>query len=110
MEKLRQDKKIMSINQLSVYHVATDMFNIINNSSSDLLQAEFKIEQGRYELRRLEDGQVRVPPKMKKNCTGFSYIGPKMWNYLPEHIRKTTIREIFQDKMKDWIWESIPPV
>ena len=110
MEKLRQDKKIMSINQLSVYHVATDMFNIINNSSSDLLQAEFKIEQGRYELRRLEDGQVRVPHKMKKNCTGFSYIGPKMWNYLPEHIRKTTIREIFQDKMKDWIWESIPTV
>ena len=31
MEKLRKDKKIMSINQLGVYHVAMDMFGIINN-------------------------------------------------------------------------------
>ena len=77
------------------------MFNIINHSSSDLLHEEFKIEEGRYQLRSLEDGQVRVPEKMKKSCTGFGYIGPKMWNYLPSHIRKTTIDEIFKDKMKD---------
>ena len=30
MQKLREENKIMSINQLSVYHVAMDMFNIIN--------------------------------------------------------------------------------
>ena len=110
MQKLREDHKIMSINQLSVYHVAMDMFNIINNSSSDLLHKEFKLENNRYQLRCLEDGQVRVPDRMKKSCTGFGYIGPKMWNYLPSHIRKTTISEIFKDKMKDWIWEFIPSV
>ena len=110
MQKLREDHKIMSINQLSVYHVAMDMFSIINNSSSDLLHKEFKLENNRYQLRCLEDGQVRVPDKMKKSCTGFGYIGPKMWNHLPSHIRKTTIREIFKDKMKDWIWEFIPSV
>ena len=87
-----------------------DMFNIINNASSDILQREFKIEQGRYEFRSIEDGKVRVPEKMKKSCTGFSYIGPKLWNHLPDHIRKTTIKSIFKHKMKDWIWEFIPSV
>ena len=42
MQKLREEKKIMSVNQLSVYHLAMDMFNIINNASSDTLQREFK--------------------------------------------------------------------
>ena len=110
MQKLREELKIMSINQLSCYHVAMEMYNIINHSSSDLLHEEFKVEQSRYNLRCHEDGTVKVPEKMKKSCTGFSYIGPKLWNHLPGHIRKTTIRGIFKDKMKDWIWESIPSV
>ena len=110
MQKLREELKIMSVNQLSCYHVAMEMYNVINHSSSDLLQEIFKIEQGRYQLRCLEDGKVKVPEKGKKSCTGFSYIGPKMWNYLPSHIRKTNIREIFKEKIKDWIWEEIPSV
>ena len=110
MQKLRENIKVMSINQLSCYHVAMEMFNIINHSSSDLLNEEFKVEQGRYNLRCLDDGKVKVPEKMKKSCTGFSYFGPKLWNYLPAHIRKTTFRSIFKYKIKEWIWEFIPSV
>ena len=40
-----------------------DMYNIIYHASSDLLQREFKLEPGRYELRSLEDGKVKVPEK-----------------------------------------------
>ena len=58
MQKLRESIKVMSINQLSCYHVAMEMYNVINHSSSDLLQEEFKINQGRYELRCLEEGKV----------------------------------------------------
>ena len=105
MQKMREDLKFMSINQLSCYHVAMEMYNIINHSSSDLLKEEFKLEQRRYELRCLEDGKVKVPEKGKKNCTGFSYIGPKLWNHLPGHVWKTTIKGIFKAKLKDWIWD-----
>ena len=66
-----------------------------------------KIVPRGYQLRSLEDGKVKVPAKGKKSCTGFSYKGPKLWNYLPDHIRKTWKRDIFKDKMKDWIWENI---
>ena len=61
----------MSVNQLSVYHVAMDMYSIINHSSSDLLQREFKLQPGRYEFRSLEDGKVKVPEKMKKAALGL---------------------------------------
>ena len=33
MKKLREELKIMSVNELSVYHAGMEMFNIINNAS-----------------------------------------------------------------------------
>ena len=56
-------KEPMSVNQLSVYHVGMEMFNIINNGSSEPLQRKMKIEDRGYRLRCLEDGKVKVPDK-----------------------------------------------
>ena len=110
MQTLREELKVMSVNQLSIYHVAIEMFNIVNNASSEPLQRKMKLEPRGYQLRSLEDGKVKVPEKGKKSCQGFSYNGPKLWNHLPGHIRKTTIRDIFKEKVKDYIWEEIPSV
>ena len=103
MEKTRQNLKMMSVNQLSVYHTAIEMYNIINNKSSVALHQEMKIQQRGYNLRGMEEGKVQVPEKGKKSCNGFHYMGPKLWNFLPGHIRKTTIRNIFKEKLKDYI-------
>ena len=113
MERLRNELKMMSVNQLSCYHTAIEMFNIINNNSSASLHEEMARIQDTakgYSLRGLENGTVKVPEKGKKSCNGFHYTGPKLWNFLPSHIRKTTIRNIFKEKVKDFIWEHIPSV
>ena len=65
-----------------------------------------KIEERGYQLRCLEDGKVRLPEIWKKSCQDFSYNCPKQWKYLPSHVRKTKIRDIFKDKLKDHIWEE----
>ena len=110
MEKVRKELKMMSVNQLSCYHTAIEMFNIINNNSSASLHEEMiQVPKG-YSLRGLQDGTVIVPEKGKKSCNGFHYMGPKLWNFLPNHIRKTTKRNIFKEKVKDFIWENIPSV
>ena len=110
MERLRNELKMMSVNQLSCYHTAVEMFNIINFKSSASLHEELiQVPKG-YGLRGLEDGTVKVPDKGKKSSNGFHYMGPKLWNFLPSHIRKTTIKDIFQEKLKDFIWENIPSV
>ena len=51
MKKLREEIKIKSVNQLSVYHVTIEMFNIVNNASSEPLQKKMKIEPRGYQLR-----------------------------------------------------------
>ena len=53
MQKLREELKIMSVNQLSVYHTAMEMFNIVNNASSEPLQRKINFEQRGYQLRSL---------------------------------------------------------
>ena len=45
MQKLREELKIMSVNQLSVYHTAMEMFNIVDNASSEPLQRKMNFEQ-----------------------------------------------------------------
>ena len=52
--------KNMSVNQISCYRVAIEMFNIIVDGSLKSLQDELKLEQRGYPLRSLEDGQVKV--------------------------------------------------
>ena len=98
MKTLREKHKILSVNQLSVYHVATEMFNIIHHNSSDSLHEKMRIVPRGYQLRSLEDGKVKVPAKGKKSCTGFSYNGPKLPTYPPEHIGKTWKIDISKTK------------
>ena len=63
MERLRNELKMMSVNQLSCYHTAIEMFNIINNNSSASLHEEMiQVPKG-YGLRGLVDGTVLVPKK-----------------------------------------------
>ena len=107
---LARKLKMISVNQLSCYHTAIEMFNIVHNKSSPSLYEEMKMVPRGYSLRGLEDGKVVVPEKGKKSCSGFHYTGPKLWNFLPSHIRKTTIKNIFKEKVKDFIWENIPSV
>ena len=53
--------------------------------------------------------KVKVPTKPAIKCAGFSYLEPKVWNYLPMEIRMIKTDEAFKEAVKDWIWETIPP-
>ena len=110
MQKLREERRIMSVNQISCYHVAIEMFNIIHKGSSKSIQDNLKIEHTGYPLRSMEDGQVKESFRGKKSCTGFSYDGPKLWNYLPLHVRKTEEIKQFKFLLKNWIWSDIPSI
>ena len=111
MRTEREKLMMMSVNQLAVYHVGIEMFNIINKSSAENIREKVVLqENSRYQLRNRRNGQVKVPDRPNKNCTGFSYIGPKLFNYLPEDIRKSTVTSHFKNKLKSWIWENIPSI
>ena len=109
MKSLREKMNIMSVNQMCVYHVALEMFNIVVNSSAEKVKEKLTLQQNpSYQLRNRNNGEVKVPVKPSKPY--FSYSGPKLFNSLPEEIRKTDSPKSFKVQLKNWIWENIPSV
>ena len=51
MQRLREKIKMMSVNQMAVYHTIMEVFNIIHNSSSEQIQNKY-IHQERHSLRK----------------------------------------------------------
>ena len=41
------------------------------------------------------------------SCTGFSYLGPKLYNMLTTDIKNVKSIDDFKTKLKGWIWNNI---
>ena len=110
MEKLAKERKIMSVNQMTVYHIILEMFNILRKNSSEELKRKMleNSECQSYNLRSNQNGNIRVLDPPKISCVGFSYLGPKTWNLLPSKIKTNTNANSFKHHVKAWIWENIP--
>ena len=110
MSELYKEKRMMSVNQMCVYHILLEMFNVLNNNSSEQLKEKILSERepSNYNLRSQERGDLRLPLKPKENCEGFSYSGSKVWNTLPVEIRSIKNAETFKTHVKNHIWEQVP--
>ena len=108
MNRLRKEKGQMSVNQLTVYHVALETRNIHWNNSSTELKDKMVKEQGSYSLRSDNRQDLAVPPRPKKGCTGFSYTGSQVWNNIPTEIRNHQKPLTFKSMLKKWIFNHVP--
>ena len=75
MQIVRENVKMMSINQMSIYHTILEANNVIRNSSSDHIKIKWsKKNEHDYSLRRNEYYQ-KIPNKTKSKCNRFSFYG-----------------------------------
>ena len=96
---------------MATYHVALEMFNIVQHSSSDTLREKLTMQENpHYQLRNRSNGEVCVPKRPKKNALGFTYHGATLWKHLPKDIRMATKPEQFKSLLKKWIWANIPSI
>ena len=109
MEQMRTKLKMMSVNQMAVYHTLLEAHNVMTNSASEQIKSKWveKTEYN-YSLRSETKNQLKVPEKPSKKCTGFTYNAPKLWNMLPCNIKETLNGATFKTLIKNWIWQQIP--
>ena len=109
MEKLREKIKMMSVNQLCIYHTIMEAYNVVIKSSSEQVKAKWEHQNGEsYSLRRKDNVNLRVPDRVRVNCTGFTYHGAKLFNFLPNEIRNCTNQDTFKSRVKKWLWDHVP--
>jgi transcription initiation factor IIE alpha subunit len=107
MKKERDKLKMLSVNQMAVYHTVMEAYNITNKNASDQLQKKLNIHEGKHSERSAANNELYVPEKPRKKCTGFSYIGPKLYNMIPKNIKEAKTTDDFKTKLKGWIWKNI---
>ena len=108
MLKLRTKIKMMSVNQMTIYHTIMEVFNILYNNSSEQINMKYR-HHDRHSLRKNTNNFLWEPvTQLKRNCTGFTYYGAKIFNTLPNNIRETQDSIIFKKLVKKWIWDEVP--
>ena len=108
MKNLREEIKMMSVNQISVYHTLLEAYNVMRHLSSEQINMKWKLIERKYALRSTTEGQLNVPEKPKLKCLGFTYNGAKLFNMLPIKMKKVEDPSAFKTMTKEWIWENIP--
>ena len=51
--------------------------------------------------------ELYVPMKPRIKCTGFSYLGPKLYNAIPKEVKEAKSTDEFKTQLKGWIWKNI---
>ena len=109
MLELRKKIKMMSVNQMTIYHIIMEVFKILHNKSSEQINDKYR-HLDRHSLRKNTNNCLRVPELHEhRKCTGFTYCGAKIFNSLSIKIRETQDSNIFKELVKNWIWDEIPP-
>ena len=108
MKNLRVEIKMMSVNQISVYHTLLEAYNVMRHLSSKQINIKWKLIERKYALRSTTEKQLNVPEKPKLKCLDFTYNGAKLFNMLPIQMRGPKNSNTFKTMTKDWIWKNIP--
>ena len=108
MKNVREKIKMMSVNQIAVYHTLLEAYNVMRHLSSEQIKLKWTIIEKKYALRSVTNNDLKVPEKPKLKCEGFTYNGAKLFNMLPPKTREIKDPNTFKTEMKNWIWENIP--
>lgn len=85
------------------------MFKIHNGMEPSCLVDIFtkKLDVTNYNLRGSSTSLQLPLPKTENEKRSFSYDGPKVWNSLPEHIRKAKSLNDFKSKIANCYFEFL---
>ena len=109
MMNARIKLKIMSVNQICVYHTLLEAYNVMKNSSSEKIKQKWtNFNEKKYTLRSITERNIKVPEKPVTKCLGFTYNGAKLLNMLPRNLRETSNPKTFKILTKEWILNNIP--
>ena len=100
----------LSVHQLIAYHSLLTLARIFFNRKPDYLVTRFGLKKPNSEhvapSRQLNS--IQVYAKLSISRSGFSYRSAKLWNGLPEHLRKLTCMKKFKIEVKDWVKRFVP--
>ena len=108
------DKLLNLDNSVLIHHrtlliLATEMFRVYTGSATDILNELFPLKlHSNYNLRNQPEFIVRPIKTAHYGLNSFAYLGPRIWELLPNNLKRLESVEAFKSKIKGWIPENGP--
>ena len=108
-ETLLEKDGSVSVHNRNLQILATEMYKIKNDLSPLIVTELFEQRnEQHYDLRK--NSQFTIPPirTVYHGSESISFLGPKIWNILPDRLKNVNSIEAFKMQIKKWKPENCP--
>ena len=95
-------------NLLKKDNLATEMFKVKNNTAPEIMNKLFAPKMSSYHLRNNYSFKRRRVNSVWHDTESESYLGPKIWDLVPNEIKEFESLNGFKFKIKRWVPEEYP--
>ena len=107
-ENLLKKDNSVSINQRNTQTLATEMFKVKNNIVPEIMKELFAPKMSSYHLRNNNSFKRRRVKSVWHGTESVSYLGPKIWDLVPNEIKESESLNGSKFKIKRWVLEGCP--
>jgi len=100
--------KTLTIHHRNIHHLAIEMFKVKNGDAVSSVKDLFTERTVSYNLRNASEFHIPSVQKVKSRTCSLSYLGPKIWQIVPQILKDATSIESFKNDIKDWIPKDCP--
>ena len=107
-ELLEKDGSV-SIHMGNIQILATEMYKLVNNLSPPIMNRVLKLNSdSRYNLRQISQFSRSLLKSVYHGTESNSYLGPKIWDILPDDYKAIQNLDTFKINIKKWKSENCP--
>ena len=107
-ELLEKDGSV-PIHMKNIQILATEMYKLINNLSSPIMNRVFELNSDSgYNLKQISQFPRSFVKSVYYGAEIISYLGPKIWNILPDDCKNIQNLDTFKTKTKKWKPKNCP--
>ena len=101
-QQLLEKGNSVSLHDRNLQALATEMFKISDNLSPDIVKEIFQKRIVPYNLRSENSFMSRQVNSVCHGTESLSFLGPKIWEQVPQEIKESDNIAIFKSKIKKW--------
>ena len=94
---LKKDNSV-SIHYRNIQALATEMFKVKNNIAPEIMKELFAPKMSSYDLRNNNSFKRRRVKSVWHGTESVSYLGPKIWDLVPNEIKESKSLNAFKFK------------
>ena len=104
---LKRDSSV-TIHQQNLRALAVELYKVKHGINQGIVNDLFSYDNREIVLRKNNDFHVPRVKTVFKGEDSLRYLGPQIWNKVPENIKKCSSLSVFKMKIKEWVPNDCP--